>query len=99
MYDPSLEYSAAIKYNERSSLYKEKSKHKMYFKWRGIKKNHKFIFKNGGVCVYMYKILEKICKKQVILADFGEGTWVTRQKWNEWGFSLYIFGTFELWTL
>lgn len=62
----------------------------------GLKKNHKFIFKNGGVCVYMYKIPEKICKKQVILADFGEGTWVTRQKWNEGGFSLYIFGTFEL---
>lgn len=55
-----------------------------------------YFFKRRGMCVYMYKISGKICKKQVILADFGEGIWITRQKWNKGGFSLYIFGTFEL---
>lgn len=48
------------------------------------------------MCVYMYKISGSTCKKQVILADFGEGIWVMSQKWSEGGFSLYIFGIFEL---
>lgn len=56
---------------------------------------HKYIKKKEYV--YLYKISGKIYKKQVMLAEFGEGIWVTRQKWNEGGFSPYDFDTF--WTL
>lgn len=91
MHNLPLGYSAAIKHNERSSLYREKSKQKMYVRWWGIQKNMSLLKKGVCVCVYMYKISGKIWKKQVILVDFGEGIWVARQKWNEGHFTVYFW--------
>lgn len=92
-----MEYSAAVRYNERNSLYKKKKvSTKCILSGRGFRKTRVYFEKRRGMCVYMYKISGSTCKKQVILADFGEGIWVMSQKWSEGGFSLYIFGIFEL---